>query len=363
MRNYISIIITLFYFSSLYAQHEEPNATNSLRVYAETYYGAGLGLFNSGENEMPDFLYSHHRHNEFNLNLGLIQFSHESDQARAVLGLMAGTYANKNLAAEPGVLKNIYQANIGLKLSRSQQLWMDIGIFESHIGFESAIGKAHNFMTRSLLAENSPYYSAGINFNYTSKNEQLKISLLALNGWQKINRDPLNQAPSIGTQINYKPFEGVTLNSSSYIGPEHTDLGLRNRVFHNFYAQLENEESSFIFGIDYGMQRNFSSNWDDWLGAIIEGKRSLHEKFSIAGRFEYFYDAGNTVVAYGNNNLFINFGSTLCLNYAPNDLVDLRLEGKNYFANDTYFEMAEDNSSLFWYVGFSLLFDIDVLKP
>lgn len=358
MKNYFFIIAVFIYYSSFHAQQDSATSNNTFRIYTETYYGAGLGLFNSDENQMPDFLFSHDRHNEFNLNLGLIQFSHESEIIRGNLGLMTGTYANKNLASEPSVLKNIYQANLGLKLTKDQELWLDMGVFESHIGHESAIGKEHNFMTRSLLAENSPYYSAGINLNYKSINEKLKISLLVLNGWQKIYRDPLIQSPAIGSQITYKPFKGLTLNSSSYVGQETTTLGLRNRIFHNFYAKLENETASFIFGLDYGLQRNFLRNWDDWLGAIVEAKRELKSNFSIAGRFEYFYDAGNTIITYGNNDLFINFGSTLSLEYSPNELLDLRLEGKNYSANDNYFAKSNDNSNLFWYIGFAMLFDM-----
>jgi hypothetical protein len=60
---------------------------------------------------------------------------------RANLALMAGTYAQDNLAAEQDALKYVNEANIGIKISKTKNLWIDAGIMPSHIGWESAIGK------------------------------------------------------------------------------------------------------------------------------------------------------------------------------------------------------------------------------
>ncbi|OQW43057.1 MAG: hypothetical protein A4S08_10190 [Proteobacteria bacterium SG_bin4] len=68
---------------------------------------------------------------------------------------------NANYAAEPGILGNLYEGNVGLKLSGSNNLWLDIGVFPSHIGFESAVGKDNWTLTRSLVAENTPYFESG----------------------------------------------------------------------------------------------------------------------------------------------------------------------------------------------------------
>lgn len=58
----------------------------------------------------------------------------------------------------------------------------------SHIGFESAIGKDCWNLTRSILADNSPYYETGIKLGYTSKNEKLYLAGMYLNGWQRIQK-------------------------------------------------------------------------------------------------------------------------------------------------------------------------------
>ena len=157
---------------SLETTSAEEEDSNPLTIsgYLETYYSYDFG---KPENHMkPAFLYSFSRHNEVNLNFGYIKLAYNKSNVRGNLALMTGVYANTNLAAEPGVLKNIYEANAGIKISKSKNIWLDAGIFSSHIGFESAIGKDCWNLTRSLLAENSPYYESGVKISYNSNNEK-----------------------------------------------------------------------------------------------------------------------------------------------------------------------------------------------
>ncbi|MFN9327324.1 MAG: outer membrane beta-barrel protein, partial [Flavobacteriales bacterium] len=91
--------------------------------YAEVDDSYDLARPENGER--PDFLYNHKRHNEVNLNLGLLRAEYLKDGVRAGLGLMAGTYAQYNLAAEPELLRSVYEARIGIRLSRSRDLWVD----------------------------------------------------------------------------------------------------------------------------------------------------------------------------------------------------------------------------------------------
>jgi hypothetical protein len=358
MNRFFIFLIFGFISHSFCAQKDTLSNKNELRFYLETYYGANLGLYNTNEKNMPDFHFSHHRHNEFNLNLGMIHYTHESHRVRAKLGLMTGTYANRNLEDEPGVLKNIYEANIGFQLMQNEYFWLDMGVFEAHTGFESAITKDQNFMTRSILAENSPYYSSGLDLNYTTANNYWKFSVLALNGWQNIRRENEIQVPAIGHQIKYTPNKYLTVNSSSFIGQEIVPTGFRNRIFHNFFAQLETNLSSIIFGFDYGMQRNFSNGWNEWIGATLEMKRKLFDSFYLAGRLEYFYDAGNTIIPIGFNGLYENYGITLSTHYEPLKNISIRLEGKVYQGAEDYYRNGENLSQQLWYLGFSMAFDL-----
>ncbi|MGZ8510898.1 MAG: outer membrane beta-barrel protein, partial [Chitinophagaceae bacterium] len=116
--------------------------------FVDAYYSLGFGQ--SSNHEIASFLYNHNRHNEVNINLALMSLSYKDSTTRANFSLMAGTYPQYNLAAEPELFRHIYEANAGVRLARTKEIWIDAGILPSHIGFETAISKDCSTLTRSL---------------------------------------------------------------------------------------------------------------------------------------------------------------------------------------------------------------------
>jgi hypothetical protein len=211
MNRPFTIALLHFFSSSVFAQQNLLDSGRlTLSGYAEVYYDYD---FNKPlDNTLPPFIVSYNRANEVNVNLAYINANYSARNVRANFALMAGTYANANLVDEPGVLKNIYQANIGIKLAKKADLWFDAGIFPSHIGFESAVGKDCWTLTRSIMADNSPYYESGAKVSYTTHDEKLFISALLLNGWQHIERPAGNTGLAGGLQVTYTPTASITLN-------------------------------------------------------------------------------------------------------------------------------------------------------
>lgn len=354
--SFIFIII----FSILSWSQEEEKDSLVLQTYLDAYYGVNMNLVNSEFKNMPPFLFNHHRHNEFNLNLGLVNLSYRSERVRANFGLMAGTYANINLANEPGVLRNIYQGNVGVSLIKEHDLWLDIGVLEAHTGFESALSKNQNFLTRSILAENSPYFSTGASLNYTTTNKKWYFSGLVLNGWQNIVRPDEIETPAFGHQVKFSPNNHLTLNSSSYFGRE---VGVSNsltRIFHNFFGELNLENSSIILGFDYGMQGSENlESWDEWIGAIFEVRKSLKYNLSVGGRIEYFFDDNSTIIPVEQENLFENYGFTLGVDYNIEDLALLRLEAKYYDGAGNYYRVQDGFTDNLFLISFGVSFDLN----
>ena len=138
----------------LTASAQKLDSTFTLSAYAEAYYS--FDMAQPDDHLRPGFFYSFNRHNEVNLNMGMVKLAYAGKNVRGNFALMAGTYAQYNLAAEPELLRHVFEANAGLQLSATKNLWLDVGILPSHIGFESAIGKDCWTLTRSLLAENTP---------------------------------------------------------------------------------------------------------------------------------------------------------------------------------------------------------------
>lgn len=310
--------------------------------YLEAYYCYDFA--NPANHIRQPFVYSYNRHNEFNLNLGYIKLAYTSENVRANLSLMAGTYSNDNLAAEPGVLKNIFEANAGFKISKKNNLWIDAGIFASHIGFESAIGKDCWNLTRSILADNSPYYETGIKISYTTDNGKWLVSGLILNGWQRIYRNDGNNLPAFGHQLTFKPNSQVTLNSSSFIGSDTPDSTRQIRYFHNLYGQFQfHEKLGMIIGFDIGAQQTAknSSSYNTWYSPILILKVSPTDKFSIAARGEYYSDANGVIISTGTPNNFQTFGYSLNFDYLIQNNVLWRIEGRGFSSKNKIFTLND----------------------
>ncbi len=318
--------------------------------YLETYYSYDFA--NPSNHVRQPFVYSYNRHNEINLNLGYIKMAYATNNVRSNIALMAGTYSNDNLSAEPGVLKNIFEANAGFKISKKKNLWIDAGIFASHIGFESAIGKDCWNLTRSILADNSPYYESGAKISYTTDNGKWYVSGLMLNGWQRVYRRDGNNFPAFGHQLTFKPNSKITLNSSSFIGSDMPDSTRQMRYFHNFYGQFQlHEKFGIIIGFDIGAQQQSknSSNYNTWYSPVLIFKVNPCEKFSMAVRGEYYSDENGVIIATGTPGNFQTFGYSLNLDYLIHNNVLWRIEGRGFSSEDKIFTMKDkaDNNNYF----------------
>ncbi|PMD97167.1 hypothetical protein BWI97_08845 [Siphonobacter sp. BAB-5405] len=329
-------LLTAFVLSaSALTVQAQSDSTKALTIsgYAEVYYGYD---FNRPANHLSDgFLYNHNRHNEFNLNLGFIKAAYQTNRVRGNLALMAGTYAQYNLAAEPELLRHVFEANVGVKLAKD--LWLDAGIMPSHLGFESAIGKDNWTLSRSLLAENSPYYETGAKLSYATS--KWSLSALVLNGWQRIRRVDGNQTPALGWQVQYKPSDRVTLNSSSFIGNDKPDSTRQMRYFHNFYGIFQlNSKWGLITGFDSGWEQasKGSSDYNFWYSPVGILRFAATDRFALAARFEYYEDKKGVIIA--SPAPFQVYGYSLNADYRISDQVLARLEARQLSSSENVFQ-------------------------
>jgi len=354
MKNYLLILFTIFSINS-FAQTDSIKNPLTISGYIEAYYAYDFG--NPDNHNRPAFVYSHNKHNEVNLNLGYIKAAYATKNVRSNLALMTGTYANANLAAEPGTSKNIFEANVGVKVAKNKNLWIDAGIFASHIGFESAIGKDCWNLTRSILADNSPYYESGVKLSYTTKNEKWFISGLLLNGWQRIQRVEGNNSPAFGHQVTFNPNQKITINSSSFIGSDSPDSTKKMRYFHNFYGQFQvSKKIGVIVGFDFGAQQQAkdTNKYNNWYSPVLIAKYKVNKKISIAARGEYYSDKSEVIVATGTSNGFQTFGYSLNFDYNFADNMVWRIEGRGFSSKDKIFMLDKLPSTQNYFVSTAL---------
>ncbi|MDE1193038.1 MAG: porin [Arachidicoccus sp.] len=360
---YIAILIIincqLLIINSANAQTDSSKLPLSFSGYIEGYYSYNINRPEA--HTAPGFIYSYNKADEFAINLGYVKASYQTENVRANLAFATGTYMSANYAAESSVFKNVLEADAGIKISKKNNLWIDAGVMPSHIGFESAVGKDNWNLSRSMLADNSPYFETGTRISYTSKNTEWYISVLLLNGWQRIEMTDGNNTPSFGHQITFKPNEKLTLNSSSFIGNDKPDSARQWRFFHDFYIQYQMSKIwGFIAGFDIGAQQKSkgSSSYNCWYSPIIVGKINISDKSAIAFRAEYYRDKNSVIINTATPNGFQTFGYSFNYDLKINSNVLWRIEARELTSKDKIFldNTTPKKNDLFFTTSLSVSF-------
>jgi hypothetical protein len=345
LKNFLLFILFLF-ANQVFAQKDSIKKFNFFG-YGDIYYSYDFAQ--PLNNEKKSFLYNHKRNNEINANLIFLKGNYTDKNTRANLALMAGNYAQYNLKAEPTWAQFMQEANIGVKLSQKSNLWLDAGIMPSHIGFESAISGDCWTLTRSILAENSPYFETGIKLSFQNKKENLMLGFLALNGWQKVQMPDYFHKPSFGMQVNYKANQKLVLNYSNFLGTNQPDSVKALRTYHNFYAQYEGEKKlSFIAGFDLGTDKFNAKDYGIWFSPVLIVRYALSKKSIIAARGEYYQDKHQIIVNTNTINGFQVSGLSANFDYRINSKIQWRIESKIYDSKDKIFSQnnGDKNYSL-----------------
>jgi len=298
--------------------------------YIETYYTYDL---NQPEDHLrPDFLFNFKRHNEFSINLAFIRAAYTDDKVRGNLAIMTGNYAQFNLAGEPAWAQMVYEASVGVKVM--DKLWLDVGVMPSHIGFESAEGMETWHLSRSLLAENSPYFLTGGRLTY-AWNEKFDITLWLTNGWQRVQRIERNQSLGIGLGLNHRPIEGLEINYSNYFGNEYPQTLYLPRFFNNFYTMYSFQDWGITVGADYGVEATIYDNINQWYAFTISLRRKIFDRFYIAARADHYSDVKGVILPRGMEVT----GYSMNMDYQISEKALARIEFRQFNSPEPIFDL------------------------
>lgn len=312
----------------------------SISGYFETYYCYDFAQPTASIRQ--PFLYNYNRHHSFSMNLALLQLHYQKNRFKLNFGGMLGNYVQDNMKDEWGFLKYLYQANIAFQVSRKKNIWLEAGILPSHIGFESAIGKENWNLSRSLLAENSPYYETGIKLSYTSKNQKWLMAGLLTNGWQRIYRNDGNNFPALGHQITYSPTSFFQITSSSYLGFEKINTSIENRFFHHLHSKINfHPKWALTTGFDIGLQSK-QNLWNTWYAAILMAQWKPIAQLHLSARVEYFNDENAVLVSLNDEQEFEVLGYSFNLDYQIIPIVLWRLEGRSFYSSEDIFKFQNE---------------------
>lgn len=350
-------IIFWWLLSALTTLAQEDSTKQGMKAYgfADLYYLHNF--YSSFEGERNNYVFSHGIQNQISVNLAMIHVAYDKERFRSAFAIMGGTYANQNLSHENMLLKHVYEARIGYKVSKTHNLWLDVGVFESHIGFESPISIHGHTLSRSLMAENSPYYESGAKLSYTNPNQKWFMSLLILNGWQRITPKIHQRIPSFGHQVQFKPTENLTLNSSSFLGSDQPDSAYLFRFFHNAYLQWQvHPEIAITLASDVGTQEKPTQGFSWWNTTALILRHKPSEKWAFAARGEYFSDPNQVIISNLRNDKINIVAFSVNTDYVLGKYFTLRSEIGNHLSQQFRYSQSMPNQQWYWLNSVSVKF-------
>lgn len=303
--------------------------------YVDAYWAYDFNKPSTGER--PYFV-SMNRHNDITINLAFIDVKYSSSRLRGRFIPGVGTYMNANYAAEPGTLKNIVEANAGVRLFHDKQIWLDAGVFGSPFTNESAISRDHLAYTRSFAPEHVPYYLSGIKLS-VPLNAKFNAYFYLLNGWQQIQ--DVNSGKSVATQIEFRPNNYWLINWNTYFGSERSSInpGFGTRYFTDMYFVYTKEKWSATGCAYIGSQKRDGVDNGVWWQANVIGRYSFTDRISVTGRVEYFSDPDQVMITPVTSVTgFASGSSSLGFNFHLTDNALVRFEGRTFFSGkDVYY--------------------------
>ncbi len=272
------------------------------------------------------------RHNEFNVNLAHLEARLDGNGIRARLALQAGTAVQSNYAAEPAVgaisgaslSRHLQEAIVGVRLGRT--VWVDGGVYLSHIGAESWVSRDNPTYTRSLIADYSPYYQAGAKVTWTPSST-ITAQLNVVNGWQIISEN--NAAKSVGLRLDYAAAPSVTLSAYNLIGNEiPTGAGGRTRWFQGASARVVPSAKSLVIAtVDVGIQEGADGESSStWYGGSLIGRVQATPRVGVSARLERYADPDQVIIATGLATGFRAWGGSIGLDVVTAERVLWRTE-------------------------------------
>jgi hypothetical protein len=274
--------------SSLKAALKKRNLT--LEGYVDVYYSYAASHPDGGTRP---YVVNYSRDNEINLDLAYLGLKYTSDRIRAAFTPGFGTYMNANYSAERQTLENIIEAYIGIRLFKDKNIWLDGGVFSSPYTNESVFSFDQPTYTRSLGAENTPYYLTGAKLT-VPLGPVWTLYLYLLNGWQVIQsqHDPLDG----GSQVEYKPNAQWDVNWNTYVGNESstTNPGYKRRFFTDGYVTYT-PSGKWTFTADaysgwQQVQENDAVKTRNWWNGNLCARYMFMPGNSISARVEHYDD-------------------------------------------------------------------------
>lgn len=283
------------------------------------------------------------RRNEFNLNTAQVTASTQMDWFRGRTTFQFGTIANSSWA--PSKYSAIQEANVGIRPAANlggegNELWIDGGIFLTHIGNEALLPRYNWLSTLALVTMFEPFYQAGVRASY-NWGSLFNLQLHVLNGYGSIEDN--NFSKDFGWSIGYSPLSNLSFAWNGQVG----DVGNYDAAKKADPGQIRfynNINATYQILPELGVKGQFDVATETgkvYYGAQLTGRYDFLEKFGVTLRAETIQDAQGMLTSSfdssddNTSQGLQGFGVTLGLEYRPLQNAFIRLEGRELVMNPT----------------------------
>ncbi len=311
---FLSVLIVFVIHPVLYAQL-------SFSGYSEIYFTSD---FSNESNARDAWFYNHNLNNTIAPNVAILESEYKSKGVRARLDLMFGSYAGAIMTHEPNWSLPLAQAYVGTDYKRFS---FDAGIFESGIGMEVIKGAENPTLTRSLVAENTPYFLTGFRTRWEDRTGVIRVEGAIVNGWETVTRHAQNSHP--GAMFRFR-------------------LG-SNKVQLRYHFLYTNDRGGYTETTN-GMINGFTfkhalNSWQwflgydnvQWSGDAVHMphliiRKEFSETWAAAVRGEYVFDQSTNFMSPVEETLLVSerelnvWGTSINVDYMPKKSLTLRAE-------------------------------------
>lgn len=273
------------------------------------------------------------RDRAFGLMQGHIEMSGKSSTVWWRIAVQDGWFPQANYAGEDYPFRFLQEASFSNRVT--DEISYTVGVFPSHFGYESMIARDNLTLSRSFTADNTPYYETGVSSTYTIS-EDLQVSLLLLNGWQRII--DINDDLSMGTALRWRADSSVTLSWNTYVGNDQPrDKPSLARFHNNVWCEWNPTSDLKLVGLfDIGFQQKPTSGFSvQWYAGLVS-RYNLCTSLRIAARLEHYADPDAIIVQPPVGYAFAATAGSVNADYEITESILLRAECRRIQYNDQF---------------------------
>lgn len=318
--------------TSIISQEERSIEEPKLAIggYISTYYAhysdsVGYGNFQKFPTAAP-------RNDQFSLNIAQLNMKYSSRTARATVTLH---YGDMPASVWSPVYNVLQEANAGIRLHK--KLWLDAGLFRTHIGLESIQPRENITTNIALVTFNEPYYLAGAKLSYLVNN-RLVLQLNSFNSYNGFVES--NRKKAVGFSALYELSKmSITFNTLWNDDSPDSSKVAHGRLYNNLYAIYRTNRLVLGVEANYATQQNTSLDTSKktstaWMwSALISAKYRLLDKFYTYAKLEYYQDQQEMLTGpiIDSRSMYVGLeigGATVGVEWKPLGNCYLRLESR-----------------------------------